>query len=132
MSFQLNKTVDRTKQVSETGRHFAANLVAVFLAILSHCLFIFRNRLHGPSPGLQIQLSGLSRFSLAPVLHIWVIWFLMPSVIFFTLSASFAAWCPRGAWCHRDPSVSLPLSALTLLSELEELARIYPWLLAAD
>ena len=41
-----------------------------------------------------------------------------------------ACWCPRGAWCHPDPSVSLPLSAPTLLSELEELASIYPWLLA--
>ena len=41
-----------------------------------------------------------------------------------------ACWRPRGAWCHPDPSVALPVPAPTLLSELEKLASIYPWLLA--
>ena len=62
----------------------------------------------------------------------WIIWLLMTPVILFTPSFQLACWWPRGTWCHPDPSVSLPLSALTLLSELEELASISPWLLGAE
>ena len=57
---------------------------------------------------------------------------LMTPVILFTPSLQLACWCPRGTWCHPDPSVSLPLSALSPLSELEELASISSWLLGAE
>ena len=51
--------------------------------------------------------------------------------IIFTLPVS-PCRSPGGVRCHPDPGVSWPLSALTLLSELEELASISPWLLVAD
>ena len=79
------KLLTKEKQVCETGRHFAANMVASFVAILSHCLFSCCNLLHGPSPGLQIQPSGLSRLG-----HL-VVHDICYFVVFLTLSVSVVA-----------------------------------------
>ena len=84
------------------------------------------------STGLALWPVQMFTISCSSYLNGWIIWLLMTPVILFTPSFRLACWCPRGAWCHPDSSVAWPLSALTLPSELYELASISPWLLADD
>ena len=62
----------------------------------------------------------------------WIIWLLMTPVYCSHPPSSLPVVDLVVLGCHPDPSVSLSLSALTLLSELEELASISPWLLGAE
>ena len=93
------KLLTKEKQVCETRRHFAANLVAIFVAILSRCVFLL----------LQLSSQALTRsadsalwpveiFTSSRSSHFngWIIWLLLTSVIFFRLSASFEACLPVG------------------------------------
>ena len=88
----------------------------------------------GPHQVCRFSFCPVEMFTISCSSHLngWIIWLLMTPVILFTPSFQLACWWPRGTWYHPDPSVALPLSALTLLSELEELASISPWLLGAE
>ena len=96
------KLLTKEKQVCETRRHFAAYLVASFVAILSRCLFLL----------LQLSSQALTRsadsalwpveiFTSSRSSHFngWIIWLLLTSVIFFRFSASFEACLLVSSWC---------------------------------